>query len=213
MRSLQTKANGFFVDVVGTMPWDALLELISPGLRNPIYRLMRMIRVLRLLRALRLIDHLTSNRVGLFHTEYLEFLKFGMYVIMMAHLFACGFFLCPALFVTDCSEQVGSGSASAMLDGDCTPLGSWREAEGLQNMDAKGQYVWALYWSVSTITTIGYGDVTLMLQCEIVLVLFAQLFGIAFFALLIDHVVRLSDVFQEHSREAKEKHNAVVSFM
>lgn len=35
----------------------------------------------------------------------------------------------------------------------------------------------------------------------------------AFFALLVDHVVRLSDVLDDHRRERNERKNAVVQFM
>jgi hypothetical protein len=112
------------------------------------------------------------------------------------------------------------------------------------------QYVWALYWSVTTITTIGFGDVTPVLRCEthaffatfytkpehfprqapgqieeklrteafsrrceIVFTIFAEMFGMAFFALLVDQVVRLSDVLDDNRREDNERKNQVVQFM
>ena len=138
-----------------------------------------------------------------------------------------------------------------------------RDDDKFHSMPVFYQYIWALYWSVTTvrvlwtlkkkilqskmkilqwfflenhdffawkwwfflrqITTIGFGDITPLLQCEIIFTIFAEMFGMAFFgailhskwwishskwwicsiqndgrhvalALLVDHVVRLSDV-------------------
>ena len=53
----------------------------------------------------------------------------------------------------------------------------------------------------------------MLLQSEIIFTIFAEMFGMAFFALLVDHVVRLSDVLDDHRRERNERKNAVVQFM
>ena len=251
------RPNGLFVDLFATMPWISVFKLFEPGLglRRPLYRLIRMLRLLRLLRAPRLINRLTEHRNWAIHSVYIDFTKFTVYVVFLAHVLACSFFLWPAVFVSECAAAPAAGEDGTAADGveeeeDCTPLGSWRDAETLQGTPAMHQYVWALYWSVTTITTIGFGDVTPVLRCEthaffatfytkpehfprqapgqieeklrteafsrrceIVFTIFAEMFGMAFFALLVDQVVRLSDVLDDNRREDNERKNQVVQFM
>ena len=220
-----TRPNGFFVDFIATVPWDAVLRIFEPGLgmRKPTYRMTRMVRLLRLLRAPRLINRLTENRNWAIHSVYIDFAKFTIYVMILAHVLACFFFLWPAVFVVDCAplpsaeslDVAGSLGAALTTDNndDCTPLGSWRDSEMLNGAPAGHAYVLAMYWSVTTITTIGFGDVTPVLQCEIIFTIFAEMFGMAFFALLVDQVVRLSDVLDNHRHETNERKNQVIQFM
>lgn len=220
-----TRPNGFFVDLIATVPWDAVLRTFEPalGMRKPTYRVTRMVRLLRLLRAPRLINRLTEHRNWAVHSVYVDFSKFTIYTVILAHALACIFFLWPALFVSDCSALPNADPSddeaptiTAIADDtadDCTPLGSWRETEELQDKSAWHSYVLAMYWSVTTITTIGFGDVTPVLQCEIIFTIFAEMFGMAFFALLVDQVVRLSDVLDNHRQEQNECKNQVIQFM
>ena len=220
-----TRPNGFFVDFIATVPWDAVLRIFEPklGMRKTTYRMTRMVRLLRLLRAPRLINRLTENRNWAIHSVYIDFTKFTIYVLILAHVLACFFFLWPAVFVVECAplpsdeslDDAGLSGAAATIDDadDCTPLGSWRDSEMLYGAPAEHAYVLAMYWSVTTITTIGFGDVTPVLQCEIIFTIFAEMFGMAFFALLVDQVVRLSDVLDNHRHEVNERKNQVIQFM
>ena len=56
-----TSANGFWVDLIAAIPWDALVKIFEPrlALRPATYRIIRMVRLLRMLRAPRLITRLT----------------------------------------------------------------------------------------------------------------------------------------------------------
>ena len=75
----------------------------------------------------------------------------------------------------------------------CTPHNSWREEFIPLDQDSPfEQYSRALYWSMTTITTIGYGDVTPIRVGEILFTIMAEFIGILIFALLVDKVVQLS---------------------
>ena len=58
-----------------------------------------------------------------------------------------------------------------------------------------------------------YGDITPELHEEIMFVVTAELFGMAFFALLVNQVTRLSDVMDHATRETDEQKNLVVQYM
>ena len=161
-----TRANGFWIDLIATIPWDVLVRIFEPSLdlRPATYRIIRMVRLLRLLRAPRLISRLTEHRTWAVHSATIEFIKFTVYVLLMAHALACVFFLWPALFVKECSLLTESGFDQHDSQKECTPLGSWRDDDKVHGAPVVYQYVWALYWSVTTITTIGFGDITPLLQ-------------------------------------------------
>eukprot|EP00948_MAST-09A_sp_MAST-9A-sp1_P003214 g3214.t1 len=62
----------------------------------------------------------------------------------------------------------------------CT--GGWVTRYRLENEDTMSLYVWSLYWSITTITTVGYGDVTPKGNGEVLLAVFCMLFGCLFFS-------------------------------
>ena len=113
---VKTYLSGWFVvDLVATVQWALLWDLAFPGDRSPAIRLIRIAKVLRLARMGRLITRLTASWT--MHTGFIEAAKFFVYVIIVAHLQACFFYLWPILM--DCE-------ATAELSTD--PVGSGREA-------------------------------------------------------------------------------------
>lgn len=74
-------------------------------------------------------------------------------------------------------------------------------------------YVDALYWSLTTMTTIGYGDRGPSTESELVFVLFAEVFGLAFFALLLTQINNVSDVMGETSKQEKDIKDGVLQFL
>ena len=52
----------------------------------------------------------------------------------------------------------------------------------------------AIYWSLTTMTTIGYGDRGPVSASEIAFVIFAEVFGLAFFALLLTQINNVVNV-------------------
>lgn len=71
----------------------------------------------------------------------------------------------------------------------------------------------AIYWSLTTMTTIGYGDRGPSTQSEIVFVLFAEVFGLCIFCLLLQQINRLGDVVGEESQQVDNEKNGVVGFL
>jgi hypothetical protein len=207
----------FAIDVIATFPFDTIIGATTDT-RDSILRLLRMLRILRLLRAPRLIQRLTAHRGWAIDTGIIDFAKFSFYVLVVAHELACIFFLLPSVFETSCAPATVVAYLDGDLNGQCTPMGSWREnfilppiTDG-DYVPAFTQFVWALYWAFSTITTIGYGDVTPVLVEEILFNILAETIGILIFAVLVDKVVLLSDVLDQ-DRLTNKKKNDMVQFM
>ena len=71
----------------------------------------------------------------------------------------------------------------------------------------------SLYWSLTTMTTIGYGDRGPQTENEIVFVMFSEVFGLAFFAILLTQINTVNDVMSETVQELNDQKNNVVQFM
>lgn len=138
----------FIPDLLSTFPWDALALAINtddadtskPSLLHlpRFLRIVRLFKLIRLTRILRLRQGFTKLEVKLrLKYGYVRLAGLLCTVLFAAHWFACLFFYFGSLG-----------------DSDAT----WMTQDGVPT-DLYGQYIFALYFSVYTITTIGYGDV------------------------------------------------------
>lgn len=74
-------------------------------------------------------------------------------------------------------------------------------------------YIDAMYWSLTTMTTIGYGDRGPKTGSEIIFVLFAEVFGLCVFALLLDQISKLGAAVGAEDQEQADSKNVVVQFL
>jgi hypothetical protein len=61
--------------------------------------------------------------------------------------------------------------------------GTWMEGD-IAEMSANDQYLTSFYWTVTTITTVGYGDVSIITNTEKICCIFLMIFGVVSFGLL-----------------------------
>ena len=133
---------------MATFPWDVAVTAVFPHVDEDQVRLSRMIRVFRLARASRIIRRLTADWV--IHSTFIEAFKFFLYAFVVAHLLACLFWIWPGLFYGEAEK-------------------TWRteNMDNLMDDSVQKQYTNALYWSITTMTTIGYGDITPVREAEV----------------------------------------------
>jgi hypothetical protein len=207
------KPGWFIFDLVATVEWDQIVRAIKGGHGDgdtKMIKLCRLIKVARLARMGRLLDSLTTSWT--IHTEYIQAIKFVIYVLIVAHILACFFFMVPAVF----DDPIGPGCAARdnQLDGvTCYYADSWRTTYELETMPAGTQYVQALYWSLTTMTTIGYGDRGPQSSDEIIFTMVAEVLGLAVFALLLNQISILKEVVGSQNRGHYEQKNQIVGFL
>lgn len=197
----------FPIDFVATFPWTFFLEG-HISFQN--LQMVRMIRVFRCARTGRILDRMTSSWA--LRSELVHAFKFLIYVSVVAHVLACAFFIWPGLFhdgscvggVAECTAEEKTGSVP----------GSWIEHYELEAMDNDMQrYVMALYWSMTTMTTIGYGDVSPQLHEEKIFVICAEVIGMAFFAMLVHEINEVKKVARLNTASTKATKDQVMHIM
>ena len=75
------------------------------------------------------------------------------------------------------------------------------------------RYIDALYWSLTTMTTIGYGDRGPKTENELFYALFAEVFGLAFFALLLTHIDRVNIILGRSKQVIKDDKDGILQFL
>ena len=79
---------------------------------------------------------------------------------------------------------------------------------GIQNQEWTQKYIYSLYFSSTTLLTVGYGDLTPTNSKEIIVVLFTQIIGIATFAYAVNQIgVALSSMQSKKQKMQKDLNN------
>jgi voltage-gated potassium channel len=93
---------------------------------------------------------------------------------------------------------------------------AWYYLQGDGTADLKGDnYLRAMYWCVTTICTIGYGDITPKTNGQILFTIFIEIFGAGFYGFLIGNLASLlanMDLIKTRFRERLERMTAFLSY-
>lgn len=185
----------FIFDLVSIVPFDYIIAY-STGqgedlLDNPqqimllrITRLVRLTKLLRIIRIARLFERFEDAlnvRSGI-----LKLWKFFLMTVLTSHWLACLYVLVAVLTPTDCTWMNHYFTGGYVLHGEqsphCIPIPS---DVAVYNFE---KYVAALYWSVMTVATVGYGDVPPQTEWERLFLIFAMFIGAGVFAFVLGNV-------------------------
>ena len=104
-----------------------------------------------------------------------------------------------------------------LTDMDCVST-SWRHGYSMAGISVNAmrpasQWLQSMYWAITTMSTIGYGDRGPANESEIMFTIAAELVGLAFFALLLDNIVSLNNVLGHKEQSVKDLKNNLVEKM
>lgn len=199
----------FFIDLISSLPLVTLSTFMSrsswfggPLFHEQQLKLLKLTRVIRLIKLskisssmgkfARVIDQ-AYVRLMVSYPGLVIFLQlFNLFVVafFIVHYVACGWWL-----IGDMHED------------------SWSTSVGARDSTAQKQYLFSLYWVVTTMTTVGYGDISATNDSERAFSIFAMVLGCAFYGLLIAQITSIVADYDAHRRAIAERLDAISAYV
>ncbi len=165
----------FWMDVIATIRWD---DWTWGGKASHLLSLLKLLRLVKFVQILT--SHTISARVEEWaFARYRGFRVLGYLIgsLLFMHILGCGLFIVVSLEDTVSNVIIENG---------------------LEDEDVMGLWIYALLWSSQTMTTVGYGNLTLVTKPEQMYGIFVIMSGAASYA----HIV---GVFLEYFRTSRRK--------
>ncbi|CAM9795540.1 unnamed protein product, partial [Ectocarpus sp. 12 AP-2014] len=175
-------------DLIASVPLTIMLGVHTFSISNKVTRLARMPQTLRLIRSIKMLSEEAekTNRKNILLAMY-NLVKVVLYILLVMHWVACGWHL-----------------LADMEDADL----SWIVKDGLEDAPASTLYVTSVYWTVTTLSTVGYGDIFASTIAERTYCILVMLTGATMYALAIGAVSHIiTTVVARHSQSRRiERH-------
>lgn len=184
----------FFIDFIANIPLDIFFFLFFPEITIGKISLFLILRILRLLRITRLL--LIFNRWESYshiNPGYFRITKLFITVIILTHWIACIWFFLAFI--------------------DNFPQDSWVVALDIENASVIRQYIYSLYWAVTTMTTIGYGDITPHRDIEYMATIIIMIVGASTYAFIIGNIASLFSNLDSAKIAHKNKIESLTQFL
>jgi len=182
------------VDVAGSLPLDLIAWVligngqIFGGSLVLALRLLRLLRIVRLFVILRRWEAYSWSNPGTLRVG-----KFLISILILMHWLACIWFY------------------TAFASG--FPADSWAARASIVHSGPIAQYIRSLYWTITTMTTVGYGDITPARSQEYVLSTIIMLMGASLYAFIIGSIASLLSSIQAAKNSHWERIDSVTEFL
>lgn len=182
----------FLIDVVSSIPLDLFVSNEDEGISN-ITSIFKLLKILRVFRALRVFARL-EEELNLQGRRPMKMIKISIGVVFIMHLFACGW-------------------AFMARQGTDYHVDSWVAQAGLINRELVDEYFFSLYWAVTTLTTVGYGDISPVNNSEVVFATFAMMIGGALYGYVVALFATLMQGLDPNERMYHERMESIMCYM
>lgn len=151
----------------------------------------------------------------------------GVFVIL-AHWLACGMFWSGTFYQRYRTCNAGDDAdCKCYLDeedigGKCTST-TWTTSKSFMvegsgevtvaDMDCNMQYLMTFYWTITTMTTVGYGDISPLTFYEFFMNVLMQIAGVTVFGFMVGNMSTLASMLQGRHGQLKEKLDEIQAFL
>lgn len=189
-------AGWLVVDLVACVPFNMIVSgdttSSNSGYSNilklvRVPQLYRLLRLSRLLKTLKSSDGCLSRLQDYFSLKSSALRLFSFFVSMLTgvHLMACLWCFLPSL--------------------EANPTQSWIFVHDLQDSEDFSIYIAAFYWAITTLTTVGYGDISAHTSLEKLVAVGWMVFGIFFFSFTIGSLTAMVTTSDTHEAILTQK--------
>ena len=206
----------FWVDLIAVFPiYDIFRPLIASedadaviGTSNPLLLLrnLRLVRMLRLFKVLRLHRHFqdwdSSHAVR--NPMVWRLLRQFFWMLLGAHLVACGAYAVAA--------AEGFPDDGWVAQFELLPP-ALAEHAGHERKEWYDRWVACLYWTIMTITTVGYGDIMMKRTSERVYAILCMFLGAVLFAYMMSNVAQLVRDMDATSTAMRQRMDSINNYM
>lgn len=233
----------FIIDFVATFNWSWLFGLWmsdqeSAGQQLAMIRLLRLMRILRILKMGRIVERL-SEYLSV-RSAFIKIIQLVLGLVLIIHLIACFFYLVPslekldheadehrdrlwaALYANETIDECYGGPETDLWQSSETVEGpmynSWVCDMGISptsEADAAIRYLTAAYFSITTISTIGYGDISpnLNSKMELMFTTVVEFIGMFIFSYVVSNMASLVSNLNVKNKEFQSELDRFVEYM
>ena len=199
----------FWIDIVSAVPTTILLGESDSGSANKLPRLLkipRLVRMLRLVKLVRLMRLMKSQNMSMMdkllaHTglppPVLRALRLMILTVMLSHVLGCGWHFMHLM----------------RMDHQKSWWMVYCDGVEFCRGGASVAYIISVYWAVTTLTTMGYGDITPATPAEFIYTIVVMLIGVSFYAYIASNVSIVLSNLNESGAEFKNNMDKLREFM
>jgi len=194
----------FTVDLVTTIPFQFILSArkslsVHGGSATKIMRIMKVFRLVKLFRIFKIMRTMSAwERDDGISLTLTRFMKFVLLAFLVAHLAACGWR--TALWPYN-EEQSRFNEHT------------WAARYDVEDISTGELYLICLYWSFTTLCTVGYGDITAGTPFEYLYAICVMVAGSSLFGFIVGNIASLATHENGTTLLIRNKISAVSAYM